>query len=47
MKARDARPISAAAARYAQRDLVRIGIGRVAFANLVGRHIPDPAVVDA
>ncbi len=29
MKARDARPISAAAARYAQADLVRYGAGRV------------------
>ncbi len=47
MKARDAKPISAAAARYAQQDLVRFGIGRVAFRALVARHIPDPTVVDA
>ena len=36
-----------AAARFAQRDLVRYGAGRVAFSNLVKRHIPDPGVVDA
>jgi ribulose-5-phosphate 4-epimerase/fuculose-1-phosphate aldolase len=45
MKARDAKPISAAAARYAQKDLVRYGPGRVAFAALVARHIGDPSVV--
>jgi ribulose-5-phosphate 4-epimerase/fuculose-1-phosphate aldolase len=46
MKAREAKPISAEAARYAQQDLVRYGAGRVAFLNLVARHIGDPGVVD-
>jgi ribulose-5-phosphate 4-epimerase/fuculose-1-phosphate aldolase len=45
MKARDARPISAEAARYARKDLVRFGAGRVAFWSLVERHIEDPSVV--
>lgn len=45
MKAREAKPISAEAARYAQADLVRFGAGRVAFHALVARHIGDPAVV--
>ena len=45
MKARNAKPISAEAARFAQKDLVRFGAGRVAFNNLVARHIGDPAVV--
>jgi len=43
MKARDARPISPEAARYAKSDLTRFGSGRIAFASLVARHIPDPA----
>jgi ribulose-5-phosphate 4-epimerase/fuculose-1-phosphate aldolase len=47
MKARDAKPISPGAARYAQQDLVRFGAGRVAFASLVKRHIGDSSVVDA
>ncbi len=46
MKARHARPISPEAARFAQKDLVRYGAGRVAFHALVARHIGDPAVVD-
>ncbi len=45
MKARDAKPISDAAARYAKKDLVRYGPGRVAFWSLVARHIGDPSVV--
>ena len=45
MKARDAKPISAAAARYAKKDLVGHGAGRVAFQALVARHIADPNVV--
>ncbi len=45
MKARDPKPISPEAARFAQQDLVRFGIGRVAFSNLVARHLPDPGVV--
>lgn len=47
MKARQAVPISAEAARFAQKDLVRHGAGRIAFHNLVARHIGDPAVVTA
>ena len=47
MKARNARPISPEAARYAQADLVRFGAGRVGFWSLVARHIGDPSVVDA
>jgi ribulose-5-phosphate 4-epimerase/fuculose-1-phosphate aldolase len=46
MKARDAKPISAEAARFAQADLVRFGAGRVAFRNLVARHIGDGTVVE-
>lgn len=45
MKARDAKPISAEAARFAKADLVKYGAGRVAFRNLVARHLGDPAVV--
>ena len=45
MKAREAKPISAEAARFAQKNLVQYGIGRVGFHALVARHIPDPAVV--
>jgi ribulose-5-phosphate 4-epimerase/fuculose-1-phosphate aldolase len=45
MKARDAKPISAAAARYAKADLVRYGAGRVGFWSLVSRHIGDPSQV--
>lgn len=46
MKARDAKPISPAAARFAKDDLVKIGAGRVAFASMIGRHLADPSVVD-
>ena len=45
MKARDAKPISAEAARFNKKDLVRHGWGRTAFFNLVARHVGDPAVV--
>ena len=45
MKARNARPISPEAARYAKADLIRYSAGRVAFASLVARHIPEPAAV--
>lgn len=45
MKARDAKPISAEAARFAKADLLKYGPGRIAFMNLVARHIGDPAVV--
>jgi ribulose-5-phosphate 4-epimerase/fuculose-1-phosphate aldolase len=46
MKARDAKPISAEAARYAKQDLVRYGAGRAAFRSLVERHVGDPAIVE-
>ncbi|MFT4633736.1 MAG: ribulose-5-phosphate 4-epimerase/fuculose-1-phosphate aldolase [Candidatus Pseudothioglobus sp.] len=46
MKSRDAKPISAEAARFAQADLVRLGIGRSGFASLVERHIGDPEIVN-
>jgi ribulose-5-phosphate 4-epimerase/fuculose-1-phosphate aldolase len=46
MKARDAKPISPEAARFAQKDLVRYGAGRVGFWSLITRHIGDPSVVD-
>jgi ribulose-5-phosphate 4-epimerase/fuculose-1-phosphate aldolase len=45
MKVRQVKPISAAAARFAQADLVSQGIGRSGFASLVRRHIGDPEVV--
>jgi ribulose-5-phosphate 4-epimerase/fuculose-1-phosphate aldolase len=45
MKARDAKPISAEAARYAKQDLVRIGAGRAPFRALVDRHIGDRSLV--
>lgn len=45
MKARDAKPISDGAARFAKNDLTRYGAGRVAFWSLVSRHIADPSVV--
>lgn len=46
MKARGARPISPEAARFAQKHLLRYGPGRIAFSNLIARHIPDTGVVD-
>lgn len=45
MKARDAKPISAEAARYAKGDLVRHGAGRPGFWALVARHVGDPSAV--
>ncbi len=45
MKARNAVPISAEAARFARDDLIRFGVGRLAFRSLVARHIGDPSVV--
>lgn len=42
---RSGRSISAAAARYAQADLVRYGAGGVGFWSLVSRHIGDPSIV--
>jgi ribulose-5-phosphate 4-epimerase/fuculose-1-phosphate aldolase len=46
MKARDAKPISAAAARFAKADLIRNGVGHHGFWSLVARHVGDPSVVD-
>ena len=45
MKARDAKPISAEAARYAKKDLIRFGAGRPGFWSLVSRHIGEPSAV--
>jgi ribulose-5-phosphate 4-epimerase/fuculose-1-phosphate aldolase len=45
MKARNAVPISAEAARFNQKDLVRFGPGRVAFRWLVARHVGDVSAV--
>lgn len=46
MKARNPKPISPEAARYARADLRRFGPGRIAFGALVGRHVEDPDGVD-
>ena len=41
MKARDAKPISDEAARYAREDLCKNGAGATAFRWLVSRHVRD------
>lgn len=46
MKARNPKPISAEAARFAKADLIEMDIGRQGFASMLQRHIPDPDVVD-
>jgi hypothetical protein len=46
MKANNPKPISAEAARFAKEDLVKFGVGRVAFASLLTRHIPNPEIVN-
>ena len=46
IKARDAKPISPDAARYAKADLIKYGGGRVSFRSLVSRHIGDPSCVE-
>ncbi len=46
MKARDAKPISAEAARFAKADLTQYGAGRVSFRALIARHIGDPSIVE-
>ncbi|MFT7090827.1 MAG: ribulose-5-phosphate 4-epimerase/fuculose-1-phosphate aldolase [Candidatus Azotimanducaceae bacterium] len=46
MKARNPQPISAEAARFARDDLVKLGIGRSAFAALTRRHIGNPDIVN-
>ena len=46
MKARNPKPISAEAARFAKADLIEMDIGRQGFASKLQRHIPDRDVVD-
>jgi ribulose-5-phosphate 4-epimerase/fuculose-1-phosphate aldolase len=46
MKAGDAKPISAEAARFAKADLIKYGAGRVGFRALIDRHIGDPSIVE-
>jgi len=46
MKAREAKPISAAAARHAKADLIRFGAGSIPFRSLVARHVGHVGVVD-
>ena len=45
MKVRDARPISAEAARFARADLMKLGAGRGAFFSMVDRHVGDRNLV--
>ncbi len=45
MKVRNAKPLSAEAARYARDDLVRYGAGSIPFRALVARHIGDVSLV--
>lgn len=47
LKARGAKPISTGAARAARRGLGGDGGAAYRFHSLVGRHVPDPSVVDA
>ncbi len=46
MKVRNPKPVSAEAARFAKEDLVKQGAGRVAFASMLRRYIPDPEIVN-
>jgi ribulose-5-phosphate 4-epimerase/fuculose-1-phosphate aldolase len=46
MKARNPRPISAEAARFARQDLVKYGAGRYEFHSLVARHVGDVSAVE-
>lgn len=46
MKVRDAKPISASAARNAKADLIRFGAGSIPFRSLVARHVGRADVVD-
>ena len=46
MKARNPKPISAESARFAKEDLVKLGVGRAAFASMLKRYIPDPEIVN-
>ena len=45
MKARNAKPISAGAARYAKQDLERLHTGTLGFLSMVQRHVPDRSAV--
>lgn len=45
MKARNAKPISAEAARFAQADLVGNHAGRAAFRSMLNRHVEDYGLV--
>ena len=47
MKARNPKPISPEAARFAKQDLIKYGPGRGTFYSLVKRHIPDKSVVNS
>ncbi len=47
MKVRDAKPISAEAARFAKADLVKYGAGMIAFWSALARHVEDASAVDA
>ena len=44
MKARDAKPISAASARYAKQAMIKDGFGDSIFSWLVNRHLADVTV---
>ena len=46
MKVRNPKPISAEAARFAQQDLTKYGVGRNAFRWMVKRHIEDFSIVE-
>jgi len=46
MKVRDAKPISAEAARQAKADLLRYGAGSIPFRSLVARYIADVRAVE-
>ncbi len=46
MKVRDAKPISAEAARYAKANMLRHGAGSIPFRSLVARHIEDVSGVE-
>jgi ribulose-5-phosphate 4-epimerase/fuculose-1-phosphate aldolase len=47
MKVQNPRPISAAAARFARKDLTRHGIGKATFDSLIARHIGDFSTVSS
>ena len=45
MKVRNPKAVSAEAARFARRDLVKYGAGRLAFAALLKRHLKDSEIL--